>query len=71
MVKDLGHVISNLFAVPMYQLHAIQNVVVEEMKTREWVIFGQLKSSKKTISSLKQTFKETKNTTKNWQEERE
>ena len=59
VIKDIGHVTFDFSAVPMYQLHTIQHVVVEEMKTREHKIFEQLNTSKKTVSSLKHTFKET------------
>ena len=70
MVKDIGHVIVNIYALPMYQLHAIQQVAVEEMKTIEWEIYGQLKTSKKTILSLKQTIKETENKDKTQKDDR-
>ena len=52
-------------------MHDIQQVAVEDMKTREHAIFGQLKTSKKTISSLKHTVKETKNKEKKWQDDRQ
>ena len=40
------------------------------MKTIEREIYGQLKISKKTISSLKQTIKETENKANTWKENR-
>ena len=33
VVKDLGDVAFDFSAIPMYQLHAIQHDIVEEMKT--------------------------------------
>ena len=67
MVNDLGHVTLNFHAVPMYQLHAIQHDVVEEINKRERVIFGQLKTSKKIAPSLKKIVKETKNKENTWE----
>ena len=53
----------------MYQMHAIQQVAVEDMKTREHAIFGQLKKSNKIFLSLNQTIKETGNKVKTWQDD--
>ena len=66
VVKDIGDVDFDFSVVPMYQLHTIQHVALEEMKTREHNIFDQLNSSKKIMSSLKHSIKETENKAKNW-----
>ena len=49
MVKDIGHVTINFSIVLMYQVHANWQVAVNKMKTREWVIYGKLNTSKKTF----------------------
>ena len=35
MIKDLGHITMDFYALSMYEVHAIQHVAVEEMKNRE------------------------------------
>ena len=35
VVKDISNFTFDFFAIPMYQLHVIKHVAVEEMKTRE------------------------------------
>ena len=47
VVKDISDVAFDFYILPMYQLHTIQHVVVEDMKTRERNIFKQPKSSMK------------------------
>ena len=59
MIKDIDHMNLYFFVVPMYLLHTMQQDVIEEMKTREHDIFGQLKHSNTTIASLKNKVKET------------
>ena len=58
MIKDIGHVTFEFFVVLMYLLHSIQQIALEEMKERDSGFLGQLKTSKKTITSLKNIVKE-------------
>ena len=55
MVKDLVHITMDISAVSMYDLHVIQYVVVEKMKTRECVLLNQVKSLHKTVKTLMKT----------------
>ena len=59
MVKDLGPVTMYFSVVLMYELHVIQNVVVVEMNTREHALLNLVKSSHKTVKTLKKTVQNT------------
>ena len=59
MIKGIYHVSLDFSVVLMYLLHSIQQNAVEDMKTREHVVFDQLKHSKNTIALLKNKVKET------------
>ena len=57
--------------VLMYLLHTIQQNVIEEMNIREVVVFGQLKNSKNTMTSLKNKVKDIELKEKTQQDDKE
>ena len=60
MINDIGHASIDFYLIPMYLLHNIQEVVVDELNEREHVVFEQLKHSNNTVTSLKKKMKQTK-----------
>ena len=52
MVSDISHVMVDMFMLPMFLLHNIQQDVVEEIEALEHMVYDELKQSKRTMYSL-------------------
>ena len=57
MVKYLGHVTIYFSTLSMYEVHAIQNVAVVEVKIIEGTLINQARAFKKTIHNMKKVVK--------------
>ena len=55
MAKDLGHVTMYCFALPMYEVHAIHNVAVDEMNVSEGALVKHFKESNNIVNKIKKT----------------
>ena len=70
MAKNLGHVTIDFLQILLYEVYAMQNFVVMEMKVREGALIKQEKVSNKVVSKMKKTIKEAKQKAKTWEEDR-
>ena len=52
----------------LYEVYAMQNVTVVEMKVREGALIKQAKVENKNVSKMKKIVQETKQKSKNWEE---
>ena len=52
MVSDISHVMVDMFMLPMFLLHNIQQVVAKEIKAHDHMVYDELKQSNRTMSLL-------------------
>ena len=69
MAKSLGHVTIDFSTLPMYEVYAIRNVAVIEMKVREGKLVKKVRASNNTINKMKKIVKETERKSKTWEED--
>ena len=54
----------------MYEVHAIQNVVVTEMKNRECALVNKVNSSHKYVNKMKNIVQEIEHKSKTWEDDK-
>ena len=71
MAKNLGDVTIDFSQMPLYEIYAMQNVIVVKMKLREGTLINKKeKISNKVVSKMKKTIKEAGQKSKTWEEDR-
>ena len=70
MAKSIGHVTIPFSHMRLYEVYAMQNVIVTEMKVREGSLIKQSKVANKSVNKMKKVVQEAKQKEKTWEENR-